>query len=230
MSKELCQRVCQANKDLAASGLIFRTFGNVSGIDRDAGIMIIKPSGIPYEQLSPKHMVTVELETGRVIDSDLRPSSDTPVHLGLYKAFGMIGGIAHTHSPCATAWAQARQDIITMGTTHADYFNGPIPCTRVLTADEVGGNYEANIAQVIIERFKGLSPEQIPAVLVACHGPFTWGPSPAASVENAVILEQIALLAGETTRIDPYPKPISAELLDRHFSRKHGPGAYYGQK
>lgn len=117
-----------------------------------------------------------------------------------------------------------------MGTTHADYFNGPIPCTRVLTADEVGGNYEANIAQVIIERFKGLSPEQIPAVLVACHGPFTWGPSPAASVENAVILEQIALLAGETTRIDPYPKPISAELLDRHFSRKHGPGAYYGQK
>ena len=230
MSKELCQRVCQANKDLAASGLIFRTFGNVSGIDRNAGVMVIKPSGVPYDQLSPKHMVKVGLETGQVIDSDLRPSSDTPVHLGLYRAFGSIGGIAHTHSTHATAWAQARRDIIVMGTTHADYFNGPIPCTRALTGDEVVGKYEANIAQIIIERFKGLSPEQIPAVLVADHGPFAWGPNPATSVENAVVLEQIALLAGETTRLEPYPKGVSAELLDRHFNRKHGPGAYYGQK
>ena len=230
MPKELRQLVCQANKELMASGLVFRTFGNVSGVDRDAGVMVIKPSGVPYDELTARNMVVVELESGRVVDSELRPSSDTPVHLGLYRAFGVIGGIAHTHSVHATAWAQARRDIIPMGTTHADYFSGSIPCTREMTADEVNGDYEANIAKVIVERFAGISPEDIPAVLVANHGPFAWGPGPAASVANAVMLEHVALLAGETIRLEPYPKGDSAELLSRHFSRKHGPGAYYGQK
>ncbi|MHC4982903.1 MAG: L-ribulose-5-phosphate 4-epimerase AraD [Planctomycetota bacterium] len=230
MLEELKKQVCEANLRLLAEGLVVQTFGNASGIDRQSGNVVIKPSGISYDQMKPKHMVVVSLETAGVVEGELRPSSDAPTHLELYRAFQGIGGVAHTHSLYATAWAQSRREIAPQGTTHADYFYGPVPVTRTLTAEEISGDYELNTGKVIAERFASLDPLRMQAVLVAGHGPFVWGASPDEAAENAVNLEYVARLASETIRIEPYPKPISQELLDRHFFRKHGPGAYYGQE
>lgn len=229
MLEKLKKQVCDANLKLVAEGLVIQTFGNVSGIDRESGLVVIKPSGVSYDGMMPEQMAIVSLETGEVVGSDLRPSSDTPTHLELYQAFTGIGGVVHTHSLYATAWAQAGREIPPLGTTHADYFHGPIPCTRPLTPEEIDGDYEANTGRVIVELFNGLDPAHIPAVLAANHGPFTWGLSPDAAVHNAVILEYLGRLAGETLRIEPHPEPLSAKLLDKHFLRKHGPDAYYGQ-
>ena len=230
MLEELKKKVCQANLDLVAEGLVMHTFGNVSGVDRDSGHVVIKPSGVPYEDMRAKQMVVVSLESGEVVEGALRPSSDTPTHLELYRAFEGIGAVAHTHSMYATAWAQARHDIPLLGTTHADYFCGPIPCTRPMEPEEIGGDYEANTGKMIIERMTRLDPALVCAALVSAHGPFTWGADPAAAVHNAVIVEHLARLASETLRVEPYPRPVQRELVDKHFSRKHGPGAYYGQQ
>ena len=230
MLEDLKKDVCAANLKLVDEGLVVQTFGNVSGIDRAGGHVVIKPSGVAYEQMKPRNMVVVSLETGKVVEGDLRPSSDTPAHLELYRAFTEIGGVAHTHSLHASAWAQAQKEIVPLGTTHADYFYGPVPCTRPLKADEIRDDYEANTGKVIVERFKGLACASLPGVLVAQHGPFTWGASPDEAVDNAVRLEYIARLASETIRIEPYPAPAPRELLRKHFLRKHGPTAYYGQK
>jgi L-ribulose-5-phosphate 4-epimerase len=230
MLEELKRQVCQANLDLVKAGLVVQTWGNVSGVDRAGGRMVIKPSGVPYEGLTPELMTVVSLATGQVVEGRLKPSSDTPTHLALYRAFADIGGIAHTHSLFATAWAQARKGIPPFGTTHADYWRGGVPCTRLLTAAEIKSDYEANTGHVIIEAFEHLAPADYPAVLVAAHGPFTWGGSARAAVENAVVLEFVARLAAETLRINPKVKPMPPVLLAKHFSRKHGPGAYYGQK
>jgi len=229
MLGELKQKVCEANLALVAEGLVLRTFGNVSGIDRDSGHAVIKPSGVSYDEMRPEHMVLVRLDTGQVVEGNLKPSSDTPTHLELYRAFEEIGGIAHTHSLHATAWAQARRDLPAMGTTHADFFYGAVPCTRQLTPEEITTEYEKHTGLVIVERFEKLSYRDRPAVLVADHGPFTWGPSPQAAVENAVVLEYLAKLASETLRIEPYPRLRRRELIEKHYLRKHGPGAYYGQ-
>ena len=229
MLEELKKEVCEANLRLLAEGLVVQTFGNVSGVDRAGGHMVIKPSGLPYEGMKPKHMVVVCLLTGQPVEGDLRPSSDTPTHLELYRAFQGAGGVVHTHSIYATAWAQARRGIPPFGTTHADYFHGAIPCTRAMIPGEITAEYEANTGKVIVERFAELDPLQIPGVLVAEHGPFAWGPTPSQAVHNAVILEHLARLASETLRVEPYPGQIGRELLDKHFMRKHGPGAYYGQ-
>jgi len=230
MLEELKKQVCEANLKLVAEGLVVQTFGNVSGIDRDSNNVVIKPSGLDYDAMKPKHMVVVSLETGQTVEGDLRPSSDTASHLELYRAFGQIGGIVHTHSVHATAWAQARREIPALGTTHADYFHGPVPCTRMMSPEEIVNQYEANTGKVIVERFGNLSPAELPGVLVAAHGPFAWGSCPDEAVHNAAILEHLARLASETLRIEPYPTPIPRELLEKHFSRKHGPDAYYGQK
>ena len=230
MLEDLKKDVCAANLKLVDEGLVVQTFGNVSGIDRAGGHVVIKPSGVAYEQMKPRNMVVVSLETGKVVEGDLRPSSDTPAHLELYRAFTEIGGVAHTHSLHASAWAQAQKEIVPLGTTHADYFYGPVPCTRPLNADEIREEYEANTGRVIVERFQGLACASLPGVLVAQHGPFTWGASPDEAVDNAVRLEYIARLASETIRIEPYPAPAPRELLRKHFLRKHGPTAYYGQK
>jgi L-ribulose-5-phosphate 4-epimerase len=230
MLEELKRQVCEANLRLVAEGLVVQTFGNVSGIDRAGGNVVIKPSGVPYDKMEPRHMVVVSLKTGRTVEGDLRPSSDTPSHLELYRAFDRVGGIVHTHSLYATAWAQSRREIIPLGTTHADYFHGPVPVTRPLTPEEIAGDYEVNTGKVIVERFAALDPLRMQAVLVAGHGPFVWGTSPEKAVENAIALEYIAHLASQTLVIEPYPKTISNELLDKHFLRKHGPEAYYGQK
>jgi L-ribulose-5-phosphate 4-epimerase len=230
MLEELKKQVCQANLDLVKEGLVVLTWGNVSGVDRASGNMVIKPSGAPYEGMTPEQMVVVSMATGRVVEGRLMPSSDTPTHLALYRAFGEIGGVAHTHSLFATAWAQARKGIPAFGTTHADYWRGGVPCTRLLTAAEVKTDYEANTGNVIIEAFRKLDPAHYPAVLVAAHGPFTWGKSARQAVENAVVLEYAARLAAETLRINPKARPMPPVLLAKHFFRKHGPGAYYGQK
>lgn len=230
MLNELREQVCRANLQLVAEGLVIQTWGNVSGIDRATGRVVIKPSGVPYDAMQPCHMVVVSLETGRVVEGDLKPSSDTPTHLELYRAFPSVGGVVHTHSLHATAWAQARREIPPVGTTHADYFCGPVPCTRQLRPDEIRGDYEVNTGKVIVERFARLDPLHAPGVLVAEHGPFAWGKSPDDAVHNAVVLEFLARLAGETIRITGKPEPMQPELLDKHFGRKHGPGAYYGQK
>jgi L-ribulose-5-phosphate 4-epimerase len=211
------------------SGLVLQTWGNASGIDRERGLVVIKPSGVPYEGMNPEHMVTVSLETGKVIDGSLKPSSDTPTHLMLYRAFPTIGGVVHTHSLYATAWAQAGRGIPSYGTTQADYWYGDVPCTRLLKPNEIKKDYEANTGQVIVETFKKLDPLQHPAVLVASHGPFTWGEDVHGAVHNAEVLEFVARLASETLRINPKTKPMQNVLLDKHFLRKHGPGAYYGQ-
>jgi L-ribulose-5-phosphate 4-epimerase len=229
MLDELKKAVCEANLKLVAEGLVMRTFGNVSGIDRAGGHVVIKPSGVPYDEMHPAQMVVVSLETGRPVEGDLRPSSDTPTHLVLYRAFGDVGAIAHTHSLHAAAWAQARREIPPLGTTHADHFHGPVPLTRLLRPAEIQVDYEANIGRAIVERFAELDPLHMPAVLVADHGPVTWGRSPEDAVDNAVLLEFVASLAGQTTNIEPYPKPLQRDLLDRHFLRKHGPDASYGQ-
>lgn len=221
--------VCQANLDLVASGLVFHTWGNVSGIDRDTGLVVIKPSGVPYQKLTPNQMVVVQLQTGLVVEGDLRPSSDTPTHLVLYQAFLAVGGIVHTHSPYATAWAQACRPIPPLGTTHADFAHGEIPCTRALTDPEITGDYEVHTGRSIVECFHHRDPLPCPAVLVAHHGPFTWGRSPHQAVHHASVLEQVARLASETLRLAPDTHPLPPALLDKHFLRKHGPTAYYGQ-
>jgi L-ribulose-5-phosphate 4-epimerase len=229
MMTELKELVWRANLDLARSGLVLLTFGNVSGIERRRGIIAIKPSGVPYEEIKPEDIVLVDLE-GRVVEGGLNPSSDTPIHLELYRAFEDIGGIAHTHSPYATMFAQSRREIPCFGTTHADLLNGPVPVTRQMTEAEVGRNYEANTGKVIVERFAGLSPLVIPAVLVAGHGPFAWGQSPGEAVRVNVILEHIAKAAFGTMIINPGQPPLEDYLLEKHFQRKHGPQATYGQK
>jgi L-ribulose-5-phosphate 4-epimerase len=230
MLEALKKEVCQANLDLVKEGLVVLTWGNVSGVDRAGGNLVIKPSGVPYDGMTWEQMVVVSLETGRVVEGKLKPSSDTPTHLELYRAFPGIGGVVHTHSLFATAWAQARQGIPPLGTTHADYWRGGIPCTRLLTAAEIKSDYEANTGHVIIETFEHLDAADYPAVLVAAHGPFTWGKSARHAVENAVVLEFVARLASETLRINATTRPMPAVLLAKHFLRKHGPGAYYGQK
>jgi L-ribulose-5-phosphate 4-epimerase len=223
--------VFQANKRLAATGLVMGTFGNVSAVDRRAGVLMIKPSGVPYSALTPKHMVAVSLATGAVIGSKLRPSSDTPTHLALYLAFPSIGGIVHTHSEYATTFAQARMPIRCMGTTHADYFHGDIPVTRPMRAGEVERDYELNTGGVIVETFteQRLSPEAMPAVLVANHGPFTWGADAFEAIDRAEALEFVARLEWRVRALNPEAARPDACLIDKHHSRKHGPAAYYGQ-
>jgi len=230
MLEELKKAVCEANLQLVREGLVIHTFGNVSGVDRASGNLVIKPSGVGYDVLKPEHMVVVSLETGNVVEGDLRPSSDTPTHRALYRAFKEIGGVVHTHSFYATAWAQARQEIPALGTTHADYFRGAIPSTRLLTAKEIKNNYEMNTGHAIIERFKKIDPLDMPAVLVANHAPFAWGRTLDDAVHNAVALEYCARLANETLRLRPSSKSMPQALLDQHFLRKHGPRASYGQK
>jgi L-ribulose-5-phosphate 4-epimerase len=230
MLADLRRQVWKANVDLGRSNLVVMTFGNVSGIDRGAGLVAIKPSGVSYESLRPETIVLVDL-AGKVVEGKLNPSSDTPSHLELYKAFGDIGGIAHAHSEYATIFAQAGREIPCFGTTHADYFNGPVPVTRFLRKKEVEKDYEASTGRVIAERFKGrLDPLEMPAVLVAGHGPFCWGSSPAEAVEHNLILEKIAKMALGTIMVNPAGKSLPECLLRKHFQRKHGPHAYYGQK
>lgn len=229
MLELLKQQVHQANRDLVEQGLVFQTWGNASGIDRKRGLVVIKPSGVPYERMKPEHMVVVALESGLVVEGSLKPSSDTPTHLVLFRAFRQIGGIVHTHSLYATAWAQAEQEIPALGTTHADYCHGPIPCTRRLTAREIQADYETNTGRVIVERYRELDPMHHPAVLVSRHGPFTWGKDVHAAVQNAIVLEFLARLADKTLRINSRTKAMPRALLDKHFLRKHGSGAYYGQ-
>lgn len=230
MLEKLKKQVFEANLDLVKEGLVIQTWGNASGIDRKRGLVVIKPSGVPYAVMKPEHMVVVSLESGRVVEGRFRPSSDTPTHRVLYRAFKEIGGIVHTHSLYATAWAQAGRGIPSYGTTQADYWYGNVPCTRLLTPKEIKGDYETNTGRVIVERFKSLEPAEHPAVLVASHGPFTWGSDPHDAVHNAVVLEFVARLASETLRINPKTQPMQTALLNKHFLRKHGPGAYYGQK
>lgn len=225
----LKRAVCEANLDLVRRGLVIETWGNASGIDREQRRVVIKPSGVSYAELTPEGMAVVSLDTGKLLDGDLRPSSDTPTHLVLYRAFPDLGGIVHTHSLHATAWAQAGRGIPALGTTHADYWNGEVPCTRPLRPAEIREDYEINTGRVIVERFRSLDPLSFPAVLVANHGPFTWGRSVAAAVENAAVLEFVARLASQTLRLQPRLRPIPRALLRRHFDRKHGPAAYYGQ-
>lgn len=228
--EELRRRVCQANLDLVREGLVVHTFGNVSAIDRERGVVLIKASGVPYDGMTPEHMVPVSLATGQVLGSTLRPSSDTPTHLELYRAFPRVGGVVHTHSLHATAWAQARREIPVLGTTHADYFDGPVPCTRPLNAEEIRHDYEASTGRVIAEHLRGMDPIRRAAILVASHGPFAWGRTVEDAVHNAAMLEFVARLARETLAIAPGTEPVPTELLDKHFSRKHGPAAYYGQR
>ena len=229
MLERLKKEVCAANLQLLAEGLVIQTWGNVSGIDRDSGNVVIKPSGVPYAAMKPRHMVVVSLDGGKVVEGDLQSSSDTDTHLILYRAFRDIGGIVHTHSLFATAWAQGCRPIPALGTTHADYFHGSVPCTRRLNAREIKEDYEVNTGNVIVETFTGRDPLHCPGVLVASHGPFAWGKTVDDAVHNAVVLEHLVKLAGETLRLFPYTKPMQTELLDKHFFRKHGAGAYYGQ-
>jgi L-ribulose-5-phosphate 4-epimerase len=229
---ELRERVFEANREIVKAGLVVLTFGNASAVDRAAGVMAIKPSGVPYDALDPDSMVLVDLESGEARDGDARPSSDTPTHLVLYRAFEQVGGIVHTHSPFATAWAQARREIPCLGTTHADHFRGPVPVTRELTGEEIGGDYERRTGDVIVETVTGLGPDPLerPAVLVASHGPFAWGADAEKAVENAIALEVVAESSLRTELLRPGAEQVQPDLLDRHFLRKHGPGAYYGQR
>ncbi len=228
--EQLKRDVCEANLRLVHEGLVIRTWGNASGVDRKRGVMVIKPSGVPYAGMTAKQMVVVELESGSVLGGKLKPSADTPTHLLLYRGFKEIGGVVHTHSPHATAWAQARRSIPPLGTTHADYFANAIPCTRPLQPDEIAVEYEVNTGKVILECFASTDPLSVPAVLVAYHAPFIWGTSVAGAVENAVVLESIAAMAAETLAINPSVPAMPAALLGKHFERKHGPKAYYGQQ
>ncbi len=232
MLEKLREEVCQANLDLVAEGLVIQTWGNASAVDRASGVMVIKPSGVPYSEMKPEHMVCVSLETNKVVEGKLKPSSDTDTHAILYRAFPKIGGVVHTHSLFATAWAQACKPLLAYGTTQADYWYGDVPCTRKLSAAEIKSDYEANTGDVIVETFKKLKydPMQHPAVLVASHGPFTWGKDAHDAVHNASVLEFIAKLNSETLRVNPKIKPMQSVLLDKHFMRKHGPKATYGQK
>ena len=229
MHKKLKEQVFQANQLLPKHGLVTFTFGNVSGIDREKGLVVIKPSGVPYETMKADYMVVVGLETGKIVDGELKPSSDTPTHLELYKAFPNIGGIVHTHSRWATSFAQAGRGIDALGTTHADYFYGEIPCTRKITEAEIQGEYEKETGTVIIETFQGKNPNAIPGVLVYGHGPFAWGRDAMDAVHNAVVMEEIAFMNIQTMLLNPNIQPMQQELLDKHYLRKHGKNAYYGQ-
>jgi L-ribulose-5-phosphate 4-epimerase len=229
MLEKLKKSVCVANLELQKQNLVIYSFGNVSGIDRKKGIVAIKPSGIPYEKLTPERIVLLDLQ-GNVIEGKLRPSSDTPTHLELYRCFPDIGGVCHTHSTYATMWAQACREIPPLGTTAADYFYGAVPVTDIMTEAEIKNDYELNTGKTIVKRFKNIDPLEMPAVLAACHGPFTWGKSPEEAVENAAVLENTAKIAFGTVILRPDIKPISKDLLDKHYFRKHGKDAYYGQK
>ena len=229
MLEDLKKRVCEANRQLPKLGLVVFTWGNVSGIDREKGLFVIKPSGVPYDELTPEKMVVVNLK-GQKVEGNLRPSSDTPTHCELYNHFLSIGGIVHTHSRWATIWAQAGRQIPAYGTTHADYFYGPVPCTRAMTSAEIRGKYEKETGRVIVETLKGKNPADVPAVLVRSHGPFTWGKDCAEAVYHAAVLEEVAMMAWHTEAIAKAPShPMQQELLDKHFLRKHGANAYYGQ-
>ncbi|MCH5223039.1 MAG: L-ribulose-5-phosphate 4-epimerase [Muribaculaceae bacterium] len=228
MLEKLKEEVCKANLELVGHGLVIFTWGNVSGIDREKGLVVIKPSGVSYDDMKPEDMVVVDLATGERVEGTLKPSSDTPTHLALYRAFPEIGGVVHTHSTYATAWAQAGKEIPNIGTTHADYFHEAIPCTRFMTEEEVKGGYELETGNVIVERFKDMNPMHTPGVLVTNHGPFTWGKTPHEAVHNAVVLEQVAKMAYIAFTVNPDLK-MNPLLVEKHFNRKHGPNAYYGQ-
>jgi L-ribulose-5-phosphate 4-epimerase len=225
----LREEVLEANLELVRRGLVLYTFGNASGISREEGLIIIKPSGKPYDTMKPEDLVAVDLD-GNVVEGTLRPSSDLPTHLILYKAFPAIGGVAHTHSRFATSWAQAQRDIPCLGTTHADYFHGPVPVTKPLRPSEIRSAYELNTGRAIVRRFAKLDPMHFPGVLVSGHAPFCWGSAPAEAAHNAVVVEEIAAMAFHAIQANPRVRPISKELLDRHFFRKHGSRAYYGQE
>lgn len=229
MLESLKQAVLEANLELPKYGLVTFTWGNVSGIDRERGLVVIKPSGVPYEALKAEDLVVVDVEDGKVVEGRLRPSSDTPTHLALYRAFAGIGGIVHTHSPWATSFAQAGRPLPALGTTHADYFYGTVPCTRPMTEAEINGAYELETGHVIVETFRGRDPLLMPGVLVHSHAPFNWGKDPHQAVHNAVVLEECAKIAARTYMINPNTPPMDQTLLDKHFLRKHGAGAYYGQ-
>ena len=229
MLEELKEKVFQANLDLVKQGLVIFTWGNVSGIDREKGLVVIKPSGVSYDDMKASDMVVVSLETGEVVEGELNPSSDTPTHLILYKAFPNIQGVVHTHSTYATAWAQAGKDIPNIGTTHADYFYKEIPCTADMTKEEVEGEYELETGNVIVKRFEGTNPAHTPGVLVKNHGPFSWGTSPANAVYNAKVMEQCAKMAYISFTLNP-ETTMNPLLIEKHYMRKHGPNAYYGQK
>ena len=229
MLEKLKEQVWKANLQLPAHGLVVFTWGNVSGIDRESGLFVIKPSGVEYDQLRPEDMVVMDLN-GNKVEGELNPSSDTPTHLELYRNFPTIGGVVHTHSRWATIWAQSGRSIPAYGTTHGDYFYGPIPCTRAMTPEEIGGEYELETGKVIVETFQDKKPEDIPAVLVKSHGPFTWGKDCFEAVHNSVVLEELAMMAWHTENTyGVQMQPMQQELLDKHYLRKHGPGAYYGQ-
>lgn len=228
MIEKLKEATLEANLEVVRRGLVLYTFGNASGIDRAQGLVCIKPSGVDYDALRPEHMVVTDLE-GNIIEGSLRPSSDLKTHLALYKAFPAIGGVVHTHSKHATAWAQAGRDIPALGTTHADYFHGPVPCTRGLTDEEINGDYVLNTGLAIIERFQGIDPLSVPGVLVGGHAPFAWGKTPEDAAHHAVILEAVAEMAFMTVLLNA-GAGVSQALLDRHYFRKHGANATYGQK
>ncbi len=229
MLKDLKEQVFEANLLLPKHGLVVFTWGNVSGIDREQGLVVIKPSGVAYDEMKAMHMVVVELETGKVVEGKLKPSSDTATHIELYKAFPNIGGIVHTHSRWATSFAQAGRGIMALGTTHGDYFYGEIPCTRKMTRAEIEGEYEKETGLVIKETFADKNPDAIPAVLVHSHGPFTWGKDPMDAVHNAVVLEEVAFMKFHALLLEPEMPSMQQDLLDKHYLRKHGANAYYGQ-
>ncbi len=230
MFEQLKKQVYEANMELDRRGLVIYTWGNVSGVDRNAGVFAIKPSGVPYSKLKPDDIVVLRIDDMTPVDGDLNPSSDTPTHAALYRAFPEIGGITHTHSTFATAWAQSGRGIPCLGTTHADYFRGEIPITRYVSKDEAERAYEAETATVIIEAFNGINPLHTPGVLVRGHGPFTWGKDADASVYSAAVLEEVAKMATITYSVNASSRELPQELQDKHFYRKHGPNAYYGQR
>ncbi len=230
MLEELKQQVFEANLLLPKHGLVTFTWGNVSGVDREKGLMVIKPSGVEYETMKREDMVVVDLKTGKKVEGDLNPSSDTDTHVALYNAFPNIKGVVHTHSRWATVFAQSGRGIPALGTTHGDYFYGEIPCTRKMTPEEIAGKYELETGNVIIETFEGKSADDIPSVLAHSHGPFCWGTDPMNAVHNAVVLEELAFMAWHNLMMNPEIEPMQQELLDKHYLRKHGANAYYGQK
>ena len=231
MLEELKKKVFEANMELPRRGLVTYTWGNVSGIDREKGLFVIKPSGVEYDELRPEDLVVMDLD-GKQVEGELNPSSDTKTHLVLYNAFPQIGGIVHTHSPHAVGWAQAGEDIPCFGTTHADYFYGPVPCARHLTQEELDEDYELNTGKIIVETFRkrGIDPVAVPAVICHSHGPFAWGKDAAQAVYHAVVLEEVAKMALYTRQVRPDAVPAPQRIQDKHYLRKHGPGAYYGQK
>ena len=228
MLEALKQTVCEANLLLPKYQLVTFTWGNVSGIDREQGLVVIKPSGVPYEDMGPDDMVVLNLD-GKVVEGKWKPSSDTPTHLALYRAFPDCGGIVHTHSRWATTFAQAGRPITVLGTTHADYFYGEIPCTRPMTDAEIQGKYELETGNVIVETFEGRNPADVPGVLVFSHGPFAWGADPLNAVHNAVVMEEVAFMNWHAMILNPAVVPMQQTLLDKHYLRKHGKNAYYGQ-